>query len=170
MSRTAIDTLIYLLEQGFDGHKEHALLTNLRDLTHREWATLPPNGERTIMDILAHVGGARIMYDNHAFGDGSLTWDHPLVDPDLFRRPGDVPVDAITAWLREGHEALLASVRALGSDDDLHRPRRAPWGALEETRWIISVMIQHDQYHAGEINHNRALLQQNDRWPWARPE
>jgi hypothetical protein len=32
------------------------------------------------------------------------------------------------------------------------------WGELKETRWII----QHDLYHAGEINHIRALHQQND--------
>jgi hypothetical protein len=27
-------------------------------------------------------------------------------------------------------------------------------------------MIQHDLYHAGEINHIRALRQRNDRWAW----
>jgi hypothetical protein len=26
-------------------------------------------------------------------------------------------------------------------------------------------MIAHDFYHAGEINHLRALLQKTDRWP-----
>lgn len=170
MSRTALDTLAYLLEQGFDGHREHALLANLRDLTHREWATLLPGAERAIMDIVAHIGGTKFMYDNHAFGNGSLTWTDPLVDADLFRQPGDVPADAIIAWLRESQEALLASVRTLGTDDELLQPRRAPWGSMEETRWIIGTMIQHDLYHTGEINHIRALLQQNDRWPWARPE
>jgi hypothetical protein len=34
-------------------------------------------------------------------------------------------------------------------------------------------MIEHDLYHAGEINHIRALRQENDRWnpesPWADP-
>jgi hypothetical protein len=27
-------------------------------------------------------------------------------------------------------------------------------------------MIAHDLYHAGEINHLRALLQSTDRWPY----
>jgi hypothetical protein len=27
-------------------------------------------------------------------------------------------------------------------------------------------MIAHDFYHAGEINHLRALLQGSDRWPY----
>ena len=26
--------------------------------------------------------------------------------------------------------------------------------------------IQHDIYHAGEINHIRALRQKTDKWPW----
>jgi hypothetical protein len=170
MSRTAIDTLAYLLEQGFDGHHEHALLANLRDLTHREWAILLPGAERAIIDIVAHAGGTKFVYENHAFGDGSLSWTDPLVNPDIFQQPGELRPDPIIDWLRAGQEKLLSSLRALSSDQDLLRPRRTPWGALEETRWIIAVMIQHDQYHAGEINHIRALHQQNDRWPWARPE
>jgi hypothetical protein len=39
-----------------------------------------------------------------------------------------------------------------------------------ETRWIISVMIQHDLYHAGEINHVRSLLSGDDRWLFEREE
>jgi hypothetical protein len=39
------------------------------------------------------------------------------------------------------------------------------WGEQKETRWIITAMIQHDLYHAGEINHLRALIQGTDRWP-----
>ena len=33
---------------------------------------------------------------------------------------------------------------------------------MKETRWIISVMITHDLYHAGEINHIRCLSQRDD--------
>jgi hypothetical protein len=36
------------------------------------------------------------------------------------------------------------------------------WGELKVTRWIIAVTIEHDPYHAGEIDHLRALHQQND--------
>jgi hypothetical protein len=34
------------------------------------------------------------------------------------------------------------------------------------TRKILQFMIAHDFYHAGEINHRRALLQGTDRWPF----
>ena len=50
------------------------------------------------------------------------------------------------------------------SDAELLRRRKTNWGELAETRWIVSVMIEHDLYHAGEINHIRALRQLDDRW------
>jgi len=31
---------------------------------------------------------------------------------------------------------------------------------------LIRIMIAHDFYHAGEINHIRALLHGTDRWPY----
>jgi hypothetical protein len=51
-------------------------------------------------------------------------------------------------------------------DEDLGAKRSASWGELKETRWLISVLIQHDTYHAGEINHARSLLTANDKWKW----
>jgi hypothetical protein len=38
----------------------------------------------------------------------------------------------------------------------------APWGMEANTHWIVNSKIQHDLYHAGEINHIRALRQRND--------
>jgi len=40
------------------------------------------------------------------------------------------------------------------------------WGERLPTRVIMRMMIAHDLYHAGEINHLRALLQSTDRWPY----
>jgi hypothetical protein len=65
--------------------------------------------------------------------------------------------------MREGHRLFVASVAAL-EDGDLATPRLANWGAMMETRQLIEVIIAHDFYHAGEINHIRATLQQRDRW------
>ena len=47
-------------------------------------------------------------------------------------------------------------------DSGLLRLRKANWGALKETRWLVAVMIEHDLYHAGKINHIRCLHQQDD--------
>ena len=120
-----------------------------------------PGSDRSIRDIVQHVGGCKLMYENHAFGDAALRWDDPLVEG---RGALETPASAVE-WLRAGHARLRASVAAL-DDAELARPRRANWGELHETRWLIAVTIEHDLYHAGEINHLRALRQGNDRWAY----
>ena len=70
----------------------------------------------------------------------------------------------MVAWLRGGQQVLRDSVSALESDEELLRPRKANWGQEYETRWLIGVMIEHDLYHAGEINHLRSQLSGDDRW------
>jgi len=95
-----------------------------------------------------HVGGCKFMYENHAFGDATLAWNAPLVDGHGVL--GDLA--SATAWLREGQRRLRARIATL-NDRDLLERRRAPWGEPKETRCPVAVMIQHDLYHAGEINH-----------------
>jgi hypothetical protein len=158
MTVTAISQLVYLLDEAFQGTEWHSLLGNLRSVTPADWLWVPPDGRRSIRDIMAHVGACKRMYHNHAFGDARLTWDDPLVGG------GEAlaTVESATGWLREGQERLRGSIAAL-DDAELLRPRMTNWGELKETRWIIAVMIEHDLYHAGELNHIRALHQQDDR-------
>ena len=66
-------------------------------------------------------------------------------------------------WRRRT-SALSAMSRALADDAELDAPRLTNWGELRPTRWIIAAMITHDAYHAGEINHLRSLLGDDDRW------
>ena len=68
--------------------------------------------------------------------------------------------------LTDGHRRWLASVRALRDDSELNRDRLTNWDERLPTRVIIRIMIAHDLYHAGEINHMRALIQGTDRWPY----
>lgn len=162
MSRIAIENYLYLLNQAFEGHGEHDLLSNLKSLTPDDWRRQPPGGERTVLQIVRHVGECKFVYENHAFGDQSMRWDRPGTIPTI---ADDASLGEIVDWLRRGHQALLASVSALADDDELLSLRRANWGMQYQTRWLINVMIQHDLYHAGEINHIRALRQGNDAWP-----
>jgi hypothetical protein len=152
MTVVAVEHLVYLLDEAFEGEDWHSLLGNVRSVTPGHWLWVPPGGSRSIRDIIGHVGSCKLMYENHAFGDASLSWEHPLVSG------VDVLGDAASAvaWLREGHARLRGSVASLG-DADLVQARRTNWGEMKETRWIIATMIQHDLYHAGEINHIRAL-------------
>lgn len=99
------------------------------------------------------------MWHNHTFGDAQLTWDDSIVTG------GDrlaTMAEAIR-WLREGHDLLRQSIVTL-TDADLLLPRKTHWDEEKETRWIVAVLIEHDLYHAGEINHIRSLCQQRDRW------
>jgi DinB superfamily len=157
MTTPAVDHLLYLLDRGFECEDWHSLLGNLHDVTSEEWRWEPPGGRRTIRNIVQHVGSCKFMYENHGFGDATFEWDDPLVaGVDAV----DEPTSAI-AWLREGQARLRRSVAGL-DDAELGRSRRTNWGELKETRWIIAVMIEHDLYHAGEINHVRALHRGDD--------
>jgi hypothetical protein len=160
-----VDLLLYLMDEAFEREVGHSILGNLSTVTEDDWLWQPPGGHRLIADIVGHVGACKYMYDNHAFGDAAMTWEDPLFaqPPDRQRTLSDT-----IQWLREGHGLLREHVQAL-DDDDLPKLQRTNWGELKETRWIISVMIQHDIYHAGEINHIRALCQDNDTWAWEPP-
>jgi uncharacterized damage-inducible protein DinB len=155
MGRERVDELIWLLDEAFAGDDEHSVLANLRYIDGL-WHVVPPGLERSIANIVGHIGGCKYMYENHAFGDGSYTWD---------AAPGRGPTEESEArdWMREGHRLLVESVRAL-DDDELAVERLTNWGAMMGTRQIIETMIAHDFYHAGEINHIRATLQRSDRW------
>jgi uncharacterized damage-inducible protein DinB len=162
--RREIDTLCWLIEDAFSGDNSQSLMANLSNLRENDWLALPSGGNRTIADILEHVGWCKWMYENYAFGDASLRGDQPpLIPPDGAKSR---PAGELLAWMREGHARWLASVRALPDDRELDRERMTNWGELLPTRSIIRIMISHDYYHAGEINHLRSILQGNDHWEY----
>jgi hypothetical protein len=164
LSRTAVDTLAWLIEDAFEGDPSHSLMANLRDLSDPDWTALPPGGGRSIADIIEHVAWSKWMYEDYAFGAATLRGDQPpLVPADGARSR---PRDELLAWLADGHRRWLASVRALADDAELERDRLTNWGDRIPTRAIIRIMIAHDLYHAGEINHLRALLHGTDRWAY----
>ena len=166
MARAAIEQLIYLLHEAFEGNGEHSLLANLRNLPNDDLRWVPESGNRFAFEILEHVGECKYVYENHAFGDGSMRWDRPGSIPSVGT---EATKDEIIAWLRAGQRRLKESLAALDDDSELLARRRANWGQAYETRWLISVMIEHDLYHGGEINHIRALRQRNDAWAHPRP-
>ena len=163
-SRVAVDTLAWLIEDAFDGDPSHSLLANLNDLRDEAWTALPAGSGRSIADILEHVGWSKWMYEDYAFGSAALRGDAPPLIPAEGARSR--PIEELLAWLKEGHQRWLASVRALADDSELDRERLTNWGERLPTRVIIRIMIAHDLYHAGEINHLRAILQSTDRWPY----
>ena len=162
--RTAIETLAWLIEDAFEGDPDHSLMSNLRTLKDEDWTALPRGAERSIAEVLEHVGWSKWMYENYAFGSATMRGDQPPLVPS--DGSGSRPKEELLEWLADGHRRWLASVRALSDDSELDRPRLTNWGDQLPTRIIIRIMIAHDFYHAGEINHIRALLQGTDRWPY----
>jgi len=163
-SRTAIDNLAWLIEEAFEGDPSHSLLANLKDVREEDWTATLSGSNRSLADILEHVGWSKWMYEDYAFGSASMRGDRPPLIPEGGARSR--PREELLRWLTEGHRRWLDSVRALADDSELDKDRLTNWGDLLPTRDIIRIMIAHDFYHAGEINHLRALLQGADRWPY----
>jgi uncharacterized damage-inducible protein DinB len=163
-SHIAIDTFAWLIEEAFKGDPTQSLLANLRDLQEDDWTALPPGAGRSIADIIEHVGWSKWMYEDYAFGSASLRGDQPPLIPADGARSR--PHAELVAWPTEGHQRWLASVRALANDSELERERLTNWSDHLKTKVLIRIMIAHDFYHAGEINHLRALLHGTDCWPY----
>jgi uncharacterized damage-inducible protein DinB len=165
---SAVALLQYLMNEAFEGtgieesNESQSLMGNLATVDEAMWRARLPGMARTIESIALHVGSCKVMYADHAFGSRLLTWESPEVQP---WPDGEAPRDETLDWLRETHRALMKNVVAL-SDGDLALPRYANWGELRETRWLLSMLLQHDTYHAGEINRIRSLLAGEDRWQW----
>lgn len=165
ITRSAIDHYLYMMDCAFEGDptlehdKWHALLENLASVRDEDWAWLPPDGRRSIAWLVEGLGNSKYVYASHAFGDGSMHWNNEDSLPTL---PAGSSREETIAWLRDAQEYLRAGVEALEDDSELLKLRPSPFGDQRETRWMIRTMIEHDIYHAGEINHIRALAQGND--------
>jgi uncharacterized damage-inducible protein DinB len=168
MPGRAVREVLFLMDEAFAGrgieesNESQALLTNLATAGEREWRALPSGATRSIESIVLHVGTCKVMYDDYAFGHGTLRWDMPEVQP---WQEGSAPMSEGVRWLRESHQRLVDHVAAL-EDADLDGSRLTNWGERRPTRWIIAALVGHDFYHAGEINHLRSLLGADDRWRW----
>ena len=166
-NRGAIEAYLHLLDEAFRGagieetQESQAFLPNLASVPDEVRLILPQGAARTIESIVLHVGACKIMYDDYAFGAGTLRFATPGVEP---WTEGKAPAADVVAWVEEAHDRLAGHVAALADDSELDRARLTNWGELRATRWIVAAMITHDAYHAGEINHLRSMLGTDDRW------
>jgi uncharacterized damage-inducible protein DinB len=166
MSGPAVEATLYMLDEAFEPldaehfQRSQSLLPNLAAVSEDAWCAVPSGASRSIRDIVMHVGACKYVYDNYAFGDGTLTWESKLANP----WPGSEPhMSEVLDWVRAGHRRLRHHIEAL-DDEGLAVERKANWGKSYPTRWLVNVVIQHDLYHAGEINHIRSLFAGDDRW------
>ena len=163
MPGPAIETFVYLLNRAF-GAGEHSFLRNLEGTSEQQWDAIVPGQPfgRSIGYIAWHTAAGKQLYWDHAFGERKLTGDltgEGVLDP---RRT----LSEVVAHARRWHEKWIERVSAL-DDTDLQGPTTAHWGQVLSMRRVIAAMIEHDLYHAGEINHLRAIFDGTDRTPGA---
>ena len=150
----------FLLNSAFDGRWQ-SVLANLESVRDEDWTTVPEGGARSIQDIVRHIGMFKYMYPTSAFRGREFDYGDDPVTPPPERL---ATKNAAVEWLKEAQEYLLVSFATMKDDSELSEDRPAHWGEPTETRVLMSIVLEHDTYHAGEINHIRALLQGNDEW------
>jgi hypothetical protein len=159
MGRTGIEQFLYMMDSAFEGEDWHSVLKNLRSVNAKEWDWVPPGGVRTIRFLIHDLGECKYVYDSHAFGDASVHWDKEGTIPPV---PDGASTAEIIEWLRAAQSLLRSHLAAMPDDEALTEEVMSQWGFLVERRYLIWSVIEHDLYHAGEINHIGALARGND--------
>ncbi|HEY8173412.1 MAG TPA: DinB family protein [Dehalococcoidia bacterium] len=165
MTQIAIDMWTRRLDAAYRSDPFHALRKNVESVRADEWDVPPAEWsvdefgtqpELSICDLVLHVGGAKYMYADRAFGDASLEWAS-------IKLPSR-DVVSMLAWLDEGHKRLADGLAALTNDAELEEERPAPWRLPLRRDALLGIVINHDLYHSGEINRQRALLRGASGW------
>jgi predicted metal-dependent hydrolase/uncharacterized damage-inducible protein DinB len=123
---------------------------NCADLTEEEAGWLPEGGARPIRSLLVHLGVGKAVTANRCFGDGQLGFQEVRA-PETWR--------LLRRWLTEEHEAIrepLGFLRDAALDET-----REMFGRSMALERIIEASIEHDLYHAGEINLLRELYRKS---------
>ena len=125
MARTAIETLLRMMETAYRNDPFSSLLRNLKSITPEEWNIKPATWsadefgdlpELSICDLALHIGGPKYMYGNRAFGDASLEWA-------TVPRPAALDMETVLAWVDEGHRQLVEGMNSLTDDEQLAEMR-----------------------------------------------
>jgi hypothetical protein len=74
----AVTTLACLSNNALTGRCFFAV-ANLKDLRDEDWETIPTGASVSIADIVDHVGWAKWMYHDHAFGRERYHPTNPLL-------------------------------------------------------------------------------------------
>jgi hypothetical protein len=107
--------------------------------------------EGSILSQIAHVANGKIIYGSVGFRETEVRWRElsPKIDslwPNL---------DAVVGWLHEAHAYWMNSWAEV---DDLEAERPRFNGALIPGWKLIATVMNHDHYHAGQIQMQRAIL------------
>ena len=165
MARTEIEVMRRMLDQAYRTDPWSALRKNISSVRPEEWDIRPAkwsvdefgtDPELSICDIALHTG-AKYMYADRAFGDASLEWG-------TIKPPPSRSMEDVLAWLDEAHRLMMDGLASLEDDARLEDQRQAPWRTAMRRGALIALITNHDLYHAGEINRQRAILRGAEGW------
>jgi uncharacterized damage-inducible protein DinB len=165
MARTEIESMRRMMDEAYRTDPFCALRKNLAGVTAEEWDVRPAEHsvdvfgtqpELSICDIALHTG-AKYMYYDRAFGEAKLEWGD--IAPPRSRSMEDV-----LAWLDEAHRLMMEGLSSLEDDARLYDERQAPWRTPMKLRSLIALITNHDLYHSGEVNRQRALIRGANGW------
>jgi hypothetical protein len=154
-----------MLEQAYRTDPWSALRKNLASVKPEEWDVRPSEWsteefgtqpELSVCDIALHTG-AKYMYADRAFGDASLEWD-------TIKGPPSRSIDDVLTWLDEAHRLMMDGLAELEDDAQLEDECQAPWRTPMKRRALIAIITNHDLYHSGEVNRQRALMRGASGW------
>jgi uncharacterized damage-inducible protein DinB len=146
----AITLLVAQLDQAYDRKSWHGtnLRGSLRGLTLGKAAWRPAPGRHNIWEIAVHA--AYWKYAVRRRLAGGTRGSFPLTGSNWFERSGGAGEKAWQADLRllqETHRALREAVAALTPAALMEMPP----GSTVSTQSLVSGIIAHDLYHAGQI-------------------
>lgn len=148
------------LDAAFEGDAA-SVIANLATVREEDWTWLPPGGARSIRELVQHIGSSKLLYADAAFADGNLGFDDPIVQGE-----GSLGTVGLgVGWLRAAHAALRAGVATL-DDAAFDAEIGMPFGRTANAEEMLDQLARHEVYHTGEINHLRALAQDDDAWAW----
>jgi uncharacterized damage-inducible protein DinB len=165
MPRIEIEALRRMADEAYRTDPFCALRKNLSSVRPEEWDVRPAEWsvdefgnqpELSICDVALHTG-AKYMYVDRAFGGATLEWN-------TIQGPSTRSREDVLAWLDEAHRLMMEGLAALEDDAQLDDTRQAPWRTPMKRRSLIAMITNHDLYHAGEINRQRALLRGATGW------
>src|SRR5687768_16996461 len=144
-----IDQLVMQIDQAFDHHSWHGtnLRGSLRRLTLDQAVWRPAAGRHNIWELMVHAAYWKYAVRRRLAGErrGSFA----LEGSNWFRRPDpltEAAWKADLALLNDTHQRLRETVASL----DASQLDRIPPGGTVTRFELVSVIIAHDLYHAGQ--------------------
>lgn len=156
-----VEALIRRLDEAWRASRWHSLQGALEGMTDDEAEWVPPDYQSPdpwgfsgcILDIVFHVAVDNFVYPEQAVGKRSQTAE--IIEARFSDKGGDR--QAALDLLHDSHEHVRTVLSTL---DDADLERRVEAEGIYQGRRVETLfveLIEHDIYHAGQINYIRSL-------------